>query len=350
MISTITGNSIMKAIEVTDPGFLDTHWRAYNRLLEMLHKKYNSFHNRQSWEKKKRQILSIYEMDITQHRFIIFDNEKVTGWMDFYMQNVGMDSEFAFVGFDGLYDNYPDTFSRLLVATLIQLLDKYNCTNVYIMSSCQRGSRIVKDWGANEVCLFNRYELPRKKVNENLLYKWIHDGEKANPDLALKFFAEFPDEILIPYISLMSQCLNDMPRENDSITQFLPTLDEFRQQIKWRQENNKVKYSMTLFYNDTIIGVSEMSINRDDPLNIFQMMTGVERKYRGQKLSKWLKASIILKIGEDFPENKIITTDMRAVNTPIQAVNSQLGYNLVSEGNEFEMTCQMLKDWISASK
>ncbi|MCK5126865.1 MAG: hypothetical protein KAR42_11475 [candidate division Zixibacteria bacterium] len=338
----------MKAIEVLDSKFTDIHWQEFAKLLENLHEKYNSFHNRVTWERKKDTLLSVYEMDKTQHRYIIFDDNKITGWLDFHIQNKGTKSELAFIGFDGMYDEFPDEFSHIAASTLLQLAKKHNCEKMYIMSNNQRSSKVARDWGGTEICIINRYELRRRDTENKLLELWVNNGKRQNPDLTMKFFTEPPEEILERYVELLCQCLNDMPHENESETQFLPTIEELKKFAEWRKKNNKTMSSMMLYSpEDTLIGFSDVSIDKDNPSNVFQLLTGIDREYRGRKLSKWLKAANIMKIYEDFPENKLITTDMRAVNRPIQKINEQLGYRLVSEGNEFDLTSQMLINWLT---
>ncbi|MEZ5360099.1 MAG: hypothetical protein R3F48_14880 [Candidatus Zixiibacteriota bacterium] len=339
----------MRALEVIDPEFTDAHWQAYTALLEQLHERFNSFHNHLTWEQKKKQVLSVYDSQLIQHRFIIIDDDgTVTGWFDFYIMNKGTSAELAFVGFDGDFEDIPLSFSQAMASALDGLLRHHSCPKMYIMSSNQRTSRIVREWGGSEVCLFNRYELRRDEVDESMLRQWVKIGERANPELSMRYYVEIPDDILDRYMEIMRQCLSDMPRENDTSVEFLPTVEDYRKQSAWRKNNNRVQLSSALFdAKDQIIGFSQIVVSTDDPKNAFQMMTGLERSYRGKKLSKWLKAAVILKLGEDFPKNETITTDMRAVNAPIQRLNELLGYKLLSEGNEFELAAPALADWVA---
>lgn len=338
----------MRAIEVIDPEFTDAHWQEYTQLLEHLHERFKSFHNRLTWQQKKRDILSVYESEMTQHRFLISDNDTLTGWFDVFVMNEGTPAILAFVGFDGDYERFPLEFSKVMAKTLRDMLKRHSCPKMYIMSTNHRSTKVIREWGGNEVSIVNRYELERKTVDVNMLRHWVETGQKDNPDVSLAYFPAVPEDILERYIELMRQCLSDMPHEHDSDAEFLPTIEDHQKQSAWRKKNGRFQCTTALFdKNRHLIGFSQLVISADDPTNAFQMMTGVDRAYRGRKLSNWLKAALILQIGEDFPDNEKITTDMRAVNAPIQHLNQKLGFELLSEGNEFEVPASVIADWLA---
>lgn len=95
-----------------------------------------------------------------------------------------------------------------------------------------------------------------------------------------------------------------------------------------------------------MIGHSNALIAEADPSDAYQAVTGVNREYRGCGLSRWLKAALFFKVGEDFPANKTMTTVMRATNAPIQKVNAEMGYALQSSGYEFDVTAEGLRRYL----
>jgi len=95
-----------------------------------------------------------------------------------------------------------------------------------------------------------------------------------------------------------------------------------------------------------MIGHSNAVIVEDDPSDVFQAMTGVNREYRGRGLSRWLKALLFFKVGADFPANKTMTTIMRAANAPIQKVNAEMGYVPLSSGHEFDLSADGLRRFL----
>jgi hypothetical protein len=141
--------------------------------------------------------------------------------------------------------------------------------------------------------------------------------------------------------------MREMPTERKTQKQFKMTVDEVKQDLEWRRKNNMYVYTYTLFdINGTMIGHTNAMINGNDPSDAYQAMTGVNREYRGRGLSRWLKAALFFKVGEDFSSNETMTTDMRATNVPIQKVNAEMGYSLISSGYEFEISVEGLSKFL----
>ena len=92
-----------------------------------------------------------------------------------------------------------------------------------------------------------------------------------------------------------------------------------------------------------MIGHSNASISGPHPKDVYQSLTGIASGHRGQGLSRWLKAALFKKVVEDFPTLESLTTDMRAVNEPIQKVNAQIGYELLSQGHEYRIEISALR-------
>jgi len=178
--------------------------------------------------------------------------------------------------------------------------------------------------------------------------QWLDTVPRANPDLRLEFFDSVPDEYLASHTSLFVQFIRDMPTEREQETPFYMDNEEAKRQAEWHRQNNIFLYTYALFDQDNnMVAHTNASIDSSDPKDVYQSMTGVERKYRGRGLSKWLKAALFIKVGEDFPENEMMTTDMRAVHKPIQKVNAQMGYVLESQGNEYVIDLESLHRFLA---
>jgi hypothetical protein len=120
--------------------------------------------------------------------------------------------------------------------------------------------------------------------------------------------------------------------------------DEIRRQAQWRRENDNPAYFCLLFNEKSeMVAVSSVDINLNNTREIEQKMTGVARSYRGRGLAKWLKAAMFVKLHEEFPDNEVLTTFMRAVNDPILSINARMGFELEQQGFEFQLTRKNLE-------
>jgi GNAT superfamily N-acetyltransferase len=191
--------------------------------------------------------------------------------------------------------------------------------------------------------ILNRFQLERISAHKDLIDNWLQEFPTRYPSLRLEFHKVIPDKYLVRYAELFTQFLNEMPRERDRGRKYNISPEILRNLDEWRRKNDRFLYIFTLHDDrDNMIGFTNAMVAGHDPSNVYQAMTGVISEYRGKGLSKWLKAALFRKIGEDFPDNEFMTTDMRAVNYPIQKVNEQMGYKLISEGAEYNVSLDNL--------
>ena len=334
-------------IPIDNPEFTDRKWMACQEMLNNLRRKYDSLFFDIPWQRLKEQQLSLKRSDRYQHRFGVFDGEICVGWVVVQARNIGEPEQALFCSLDADYDRIPLEFNRIVAGELIRLLKAYELTELYYMGECQRTVEPAECWMGKRLNIVTRFQLERDKANNDLINQWLHDFPIKFPSLRLEFHDPIPDSYIERFTELLTQFFREMPDENNHCLDFHITPEIFRMHDKWRRENNRTLYIYTIHDGDKMIGLTNAMIVKHDTTGVFQAMTGVISEYRGKGLSKWLKAALFRKIGEDFPDNKYMMTVMRAVNYPIQAVNAQLGYKLISEGAEYSITLENLKKFMS---
>lgn len=339
----------MKLIHITDEAFTDKHWQAYYSLMEILFEKYKSPMARVGWEKVKVRFLSLMDIDPDYYRFVVFDEETAVGWADLNVQSPGTSEQNVSVRIDAVYERAPDEFEKLVATEFLRLLDERKSTTAHLMAPSQRISAIARHWSSKELNRLDRFQLHRQKANISLMRSWLNKIPKANPDLSLRFFSPIPEKHLVVHTELFVTYIREMPTERETEIPFQMTIDEVRRDMRWRAKNDVYIYTCALFdSSDKMIAHSNASITGADPDDVYQAMTGVNREYRGRGLSRWLKAALFFKVGEDFPGNKTMTTDMRSANAPIQKVNAEMGYVLQSSGHEFEVRAEGLRGFLKS--
>ena len=333
----------MKTLHIADRLFNDQCWQAYYALLEILRERYESPMARIGWEQTKESFLSLMEIDPGYHRFVIFDGQTAVGWADFDIHAKGMPGQNASVRVESVYDHAPKAFECIVAAELLNLMKMCSSNSARLWTTTERIAAIARHWSGRELNRLDRFRLYRAKAPTALMESWLKKIPQEHPGLRLEFFSPVPDEHLVAYTSLFIKYIREMPTERESGDQFLMTADEVRRDMEWRLKNRMHTYTYALFDpNSTMIGYTNVMINEADPSDVFQSMTGLDVEYRGRGLSRWLKAAMFFKVGEDFPANETITTDMRGANAPIQKVNAEMGYVLLSSGNEFEISADDL--------
>ncbi len=80
---------------------------------------------------------------------------------------------------------------------------------------------------------------------------------------------------------------------------------------------------------------------------INQGMTGVKEEYRGRGLGKWLKAAMLLKVREEFPQVKVVSTRNASSNAAMLSINDRLGSRSHKEGTVGQITVEALEAYLS---
>lgn len=335
-------------ISVDDPSFTDRRWQEFCGLLEKLNEKYHSPFSRTPWSELRQRFLSFLESMPNYERFVMLAGDEMVGWADFEVRNAGTPQQTARFHCDLDYDRVPQPLVAALGRRLLTLMTDYKCSTVFLSAVDERISELARSWMANELSRVARYWLLRANANQEAIDRWLEELPTANPDLHLEIFDTMPEEHLDRFADLLNQFANDMPKERESEKPFYTTADELRRRWRWREQNNVQVLTATLLDRDgQAVAFSYCSTSLHDPSDSHQAMTGVERTYRGRDLSKWLKAALFLEVGNRFPWNRTMTTEMRAVNEPIQRVNKQMGYTLASQGAEFEIIFDGLRQSIA---
>lgn len=333
---------------ITDSSFTDQMWESYYDYMVASSERYGSSFVRSSWSEYKKRMLYRVENERPFHKLVFFDDGKPAGWLNFNIRNIDTDKRLDFFLCDGLFDKIPVDFSRAVAKQLHILMDEYNSASVYTLESNTRIADVIVSWGSDILGHIEKFVLRRDEANHDLMRQWILEIPQQFPELHAEFCKTYPVDRLDEYARLFTKFLRDMPKEEQKGDPFHVTADDLRKHMATHRKSNMHPYHYFLFHDDgRIIGFSHAYINSDDPRNAYQAMTGIIDEYRGRNLSKWLKAALFYKLGEDFPENKTMTSEMRSVNAPIIKVNEQIGYKLVSKGIEANITREILQVFLN---
>ena len=75
-----------------------------------------------------------------------------------------------------------------------------------------------------------------------------------------------------------------------------------------------------------ISGLTELFRHQAIEHKGMQNLTGVQEKYRGRGLGKWLKAELLLRMKEKFPEWVYVATGNDETNAPMLSINERMGF------------------------
>ncbi|MHA2496001.1 MAG: hypothetical protein ACXAEI_10970, partial [Candidatus Hodarchaeales archaeon] len=113
------------------------------------------------------------------------------------------------------------------------------------------------------------------------------------------------------------------------------------------KEQNAVLHTAIILEKDgAISGLTEVVYQPSMASLITQQLTGVREQYRGAGKGKWLKAAMLLKIREEFPQVKAVTTGNATTNEPMLYINEKLGFRLYREQIHAQITTEELERYL----
>lgn len=327
-----------RVLRLDDPSLTDQHWQEYYHLLEQLYEKYLSPIAKDGWQANRDRIVSSFRLQTGHNKLVVLDGERMIGWIGLRITDMGTPHRQGLFTADALVEPLPPEFAQACAPELARILQSADCDHALMIGTTTRSDDIGRSLNGERLGNVEKFRLYREHANYDTMNRWLTEIPGRNPELELVFFQFTPEEHEVRYAELLGQFVSDMPTTTDRKTSHSFTVEEGRSQAAWRRANDVHMYTYALLDKKRLIAFSNARINGSDPVHVWQLMTGVDRPYRGRGLSKWLKAAMFRKVGEDFPENVSFYTQMREVNLPIQHVNKEMGYVLESRGGEYNIT------------
>jgi len=320
-------------LEKVDPAlFTDEHWKRYYDFRVKSFAAIDKPIPFDSWQKLKE--LNLESINEGQEIFQVWKNEKANGIFYFSIEfQDNIDKRFTYL------NNYLN--DKFLESNLIELVFKkfldYDQNSTALAVHSKEGSNdYVKDkFGAQIGSTTECYELEVSEANLDLIDTWLSNSIAKFPNFRIEFYKELPDELLEEFAAVFTQLLKDMPA-NSELGEMKVTAESTRSlQEAWKIRNHCAYRYFIFNEQNEIIAKTNVSINLKQPQKMHQFMTGVKKEYRGQGLSKWLKAAMFKKLLADFPDLEKIETETHPDNHPSRELSKQMGYKRTGSEKEF---------------
>ncbi|WP_242910115.1 GNAT family N-acetyltransferase [Actinomadura terrae] len=101
-------------------------------------------------------------------------------------------------------------------------------------------------------------------------------------------------------------------------------------------------YTVAALDGAAIAGFTEVVVPLDAAGRAAQYDTAVAPEHRGRRLGIWVKAAMLRWLAEERPDVREIETDNVGDNTPMLAVNEELGFRVERESREYQAAVSAL--------
>lgn len=209
------------------------------------------------------------------------------------------------------------------------------------------GREFAKHIGAIEAQVNVDNRLYLDEVDWSMVKQWNDEGRKRNPETTFTFYEEIPEEIMTAYVRTYQETINQIPRDEMALGDIKYTPELIRKNEDERRRMGRKKIGIvSIEPNGEVSGVSELGYNPATAVRIGQGLTSVLEQYRGRGLGKILKAALLLKAREQFPDAKYIGTDNATSNGPMLHINKKLGFMKHKERVALQIPINQLQEYL----
>lgn len=171
-------------------------------------------------------------------------------------------------------------------------------------------------------------------LDRNLMRQWIERASQRASDYELLYMsAPFPEEHLERFCEMMT-IMNTAPLEDYEME------DEHFSPDDWRDIEKSVLSAESQLHNVTavhkptgeFVGFTQMKTQGLQPDLAHQWDTGVHPDHRNRGIGRWVKAAMIERILEEYPQVKRVETDNAASNDAMLSINVEMGFKPIHDG------------------
>jgi len=165
-------------------------------------------------------------------------------------------------------------------------------------------------------------------VDRPMVRRWIEEGPIRAPGYELiGFDGRCPDDLVEQVVAVLD-VMNTAPRDDLEVEDRHFTVDQFREQERMMgAQGNEAWWLFARHLNTgTLVGLTDVSWNPNQPDTVWQGNTGVHPDHRGHALGKWLKAAMLERIFAERPGTVDIRTGNADSNDAMLGINHALGF------------------------
>ena len=214
------------------------------------------------------------------------------------------------------------------------------------------GKSFVRAVGAKVASRRRENRLDLGRVDWSMVESWAREGPRRSSSAKLRWFRDRIDEdVLEPYAKVYTEIANQQPWDDMEHGAFVHDVAWFRERAnRFAAVGETWRTAISVEPGGEISGLTEMVYNPEDVHLIGQGLTGVREPFRGRGLGKWLKAEMLLRLREEFPQVRIVSTWNATTNAAMLAINDALGFREARVSEMPQMSVEALEAWLARAR
>ena len=242
----------------------------------------------------------------------------------------------------------PHEMNRHLLSAGIELLRPYRRRGIggtMLARAAEfagaQGRTVVESWaeeddgkacaaaiGAKVVQTRFENRLALDRVDWAMVEGWAAEGPVRSPSTELHWFRNaVPADAIEEYARAFTEVFNEQPFGESSFKGIVVTPEVFQDRAALNAEVGGTWLgAYTVEPGGEVSGLTEVFHVPDDATTLGQGLTGVRPKHTRRGLGKWLKAAMLLRVRQDFPQARTVRTGNATKNAAMLSINDRLGF------------------------
>lgn len=164
------------------------------------------------------------------------------------------------------------------------------------------------------------------------------------------FVGAMPEELLESSCELLNQLIVDAPTgDMDFEAESLTALEMRLREEKFREQGRITHTTVALDRTGRVVAHTLLVVPPEDPGNVYQFVTMVDRLHRGHRLGLAVKARNLRALQAAHPDRTRVITSNAETNGPMVDINERMGFRPVELLAEFQLRIEVGSDSEGAS-
>lgn len=285
--------------------------------------------------------------------FEVLDGDKMVSWLRTAVTRPdapGYESNryFLWTTFSVLASHRRRGIGRAHLPLVLEVMDRHGCHTVSFESEEESGHAFLNWLGAEKKSegAENRLHIP--DVDWAMMRRWIDEGAQRSPQTRLEVYDDhIPEAMLEEFAPQLQALMNTMPWDDLDHGEITITPQMLRDDYqRWDAGGLKHHTVLTREPDGVISGMTDLSWAPYRPTILVQFFTGVRPEARGRGIGKWIKAYMLVRMHELYPDVEWVSTGNADSNGPMLAINKRMGFKRHRWGAEYQMSRERLAERI----
>lgn len=227
---------------------------------------------------------------------------------------------------------------------VVQLMDGHACTILNLSTELESGHEFLKWIGAEPKLTEIESRLKLADVDWPRIERWVAEGATRSPQTRLEIYdGKIPESMWEEFAPEYSALINTVPWEEMAHGDEVVTPEQMREWYSRMEIRGDLQHTVIAREHDgSIAGMTDVEWAPYRRTIIQQQLTAVHPDARGRGVGKWIKAKMLLRIRELYPDAEWVSTENAGSNAPMLAINRKMGFKKYRSGTQYQVSRERL--------